>query len=340
MSTVHQKLNVDSMLFRKHMFLLPSSFFFGKTTPAASIKSFFKSPVNGHFLSEKDLYYKKSAVGVDNDVFFVYKKANQAPSFVLKQYNKYNEKSLERILKISMLENGICKPAVLDYDLKKKYILFRYVNGRHINVEKDDLAAVAKLMGSIHKAEWEIENMPAFNIFDSIEYYLPLCKTITSYDWIKSLYGKLKYVRKSYQQLPKGFIHGDISDTNILICDNQFYTLDFDQAKIAPYLYDLARSLIFFAFNKRGEFEHERAKRMVDTYRQELSLKNNAEEITIQLLHLALIEMLLCTFYYVEIAKEVSPNILTGSRENQHYMFTIKKLRNLSTFYEKINHPL
>ena len=189
-------------------------------------------------------------------------------------------------------------------------------------------------MSKIHTSDWKIDKMPKFDLFDSIEYYLPLCQSIDAYPSIAFLYSQLKFLKKEYHELPKGFVHGDISDTNILICEKACCILDFDQAKVAPYLYEVARSLIFFAFDKTGAFNYERAKRIMNTYSTEMSIKEHKEKIIIQLLHLALIQMLLCTFYYVEVAKEVSPTIFSRPRENQHYNFTMKKLRNLCQFYE------
>ena len=127
------------MLDHKNILQLLTLFLCPPSTLATSLHNLSSLEIK-KCLDGKEFFYKKSDLGIDNDVFLIYKKEEQIPSLVLKHYHKYDEESLERIIQISQYPNKIHKPPVFHYNLKHRYILFRYVHGRHIDPETDDVA--------------------------------------------------------------------------------------------------------------------------------------------------------------------------------------------------------
>ena len=140
-----------------------------------------------------------------------------------------------------------------------------------------------------------------------------------------SLYNSLdlKYLDTS----PHALIHGDISASNVLFIDDEISgIIDLDHARYSYRLTDITRAQVFFSFDAEGNLNEDKVRKFVKAYQKNIELR--PEELTnfYNHLKLLLIKMTLETYYYVEVIKEVSPEIFKKSSFNQSWQLLLKKL--------------
>jgi len=152
------------------------------------------------------------------------------------------------------------------------------------------------------------------------------CKSIEDYDFLWQQYSKCRDVQNKQYKI--GLVHGDFSWSNfIYTLEDEMYILDNDHLRTDALIQDIARALIFFAFNDL-EFSQEKANRVLELYTNMSNITFDIDEV-LSWTRLLLIFMILETYYYTEVVRTVSKGELEKSSYNQGYKYLFYKLKNL-----------
>lgn len=268
--------------------------------------------------------------GGDNKVFFI--KNKDTILGIAKCYTKRNIQQVEETYKISQL---LCKelpvPNTINIFLFNgniPVVLQEFLMGKHYEcLNSKQLHEVAISMSKIHviKSDSKALNKNEFDYGELFE----LCKSFPDYDFILKLYRNLNL--NYLNGLPLSYIHGDISGSNILFNDGKISgIIDLDHARYSHRLTDIARSQVFFSFDNDGKLNEGKIHDFIKNYHKINNLHSNEFKYFYDHLKLLLIKMTLETYYYVEVKKEVSPEIFKQSTFNQSWQLLLKKLHSIS----------
>jgi Ser/Thr protein kinase RdoA (MazF antagonist) len=271
-----------------------------------------------------------SVHGGDNKVFFINKENNVLG--IAKCYTKRTIKEVERIYQLSeKLSQELPIPktlGILEHD-NLPVVLQSFLPGTHYSFyNSKQLSEIARSMAKIHSIKLDYQ-APVVNTKE-FDYFglLKLCSCFPEYQFISKLYESINL--EYLNDLPMAIIHGDISCSNILFIDNKISgIIDLDHARYSYRLTDIARAQVFFSFDSIGNVNEDNIKLFLKLY-----IRSNAlipEEFSNFYSHmkLLLIKMILETYYYVEVKKEVSPEIFTNSSFNQSWQLLLKKLHSI-----------
>jgi len=268
--------------------------------------------------------------GGDNKVFFI--KKQDTVLAIAKCYTKRTIQEVERIYQLSdLLSKELPIPRTLAIFLHDQtpVSLQIFLPGQHYeNLSIEQRAEVAKSMAKMHTIPLQSANR-TLNIkeFD-YDALLKLCPNFPEHEYIKRLYQSLDL--NYLNGLPQAVIHGDFSGSNILFQNNTISgIIDLDHARYSYRLTDIARAQVFFAFNQDGTLQENTIKYFLRAYAEHNEL--SSEELINFYTHLKilLIKIILETYYYVEVKKEVSPEIFKTSSFNKSWQLLLKMLHAL-----------
>ena len=281
-------------------------------------------------LNVSNINLSPSIHGGDNIVFFI-KKDNDIIG-IAKCYTKRTLLEVEKIYQLSdELGKKLPIPKIFSIFLhdQRPIVLQSFLPGQHhecLNTEQ--LGEIAQSMAEMHKIKLQNANL----LINSTEFdyndLLKLCSCFSDFDYISRIYRSLNL--QYLNNLPLSVIHGDFSGSNILFMDNKISgIIDMDHARYSFRLTDIARAQVFFSFNSDGTLNEDKIKYFLTTYKNSNELFLNELKNFYDHLKLLLIKMVLETYYYVEVKKEVSPEIFKKSSFNQSWQLLLKKLRSL-----------
>ena len=277
--------------------------------------------------------YSLTEWGVDNKVYLIKDslKKNSKPIAVLKIYSKPAETldkielSLKNVNKL--LDQNFLVSKILASDRRKDeklYVAMEFIDGNHpTKLEATNLSMIARETAILHTKsaistyEKPLPITKVRNLLDS-------CSTIKEFSRIKKIFNEIKFSKKL--TFPNGFIHGDISQSNILINNGKFYFLDFDHSANGYFISDIARAQIFFAFDDTCRLIPQNLDIFLQGYQDIRKLTNDEKRYFFDLIKLFLIEMTLETYYYVKVLATVDENIFQGKRKTQAYECLLQKL--------------
>lgn len=255
---------------------------------------------------------KQSEIGVDNKTFLI--TIDLENRFILKQYTKRNYLDVSRIanLQNTLSDNELLVPK--SFTLSGSTVMMQeFMNGHHLSrLTNKHLARIAELLFTIHRCKIPLKLISRSKKFD-YQNYFQLCKKWYKIATIKKIYSKID---QSYRKkLPTTFIHGDISPANLLFSKkgNIVGILDWDHACIGPRIYDIARSQIFFGFHHGTVYDAKRTSTFLKSYGNLSKLEEDNIHLEIQL---ALIKMILETYYAVEVMKNVPKSSLKNDYQD------------------------
>lgn len=315
---------------KKIIVFLSLSFVFASITTYANVKPL--TEAIEETLNIWDINLSPSIHGGDNKIFFINKE--NAIIGIAKCYTKRTLEEVKRIYQFcEKLSEVLPLPKTIGVFVhdKKPVVLQSFLPGQHyVNYNSEQVSEIAQSMAKIHNIKLDISNLiidpQEFNYFD----LLKLCSDFPEHEFISKLYQSfnLQYLNN----LPKTIIHGDISCSNILFLDNKISgIIDLDHARYSYRLTDIARAQVFFSFDSDETLNENKVKLFLNFYRDSNELL--PEELTnfYNHLQLLLIKMILETYYYVEVKKEVSPEIFKNSCFNQSWQLLLKKLHAIET---------
>jgi Ser/Thr protein kinase RdoA (MazF antagonist) len=281
-------------------------------------------------LAKNNFLIKRTRHGVDNRVYFLTNKNNKKLG-VLKLYNK---RSLKEVLHIKKTMEFLARKKVPVQKIKKflikekKPALFmEYIEGRHSTLSSNKkIRESAYLMASFHNLR-----IPNFLEDKKItdKDYKKLFKACSDWEKINKIQMVYNAISMDYLGfLPKGVVHGDFSCSNILFNKNDkiLGLLDCDHCCLSYFLTDLARAQIFFSFDKKNRLNKKKIKNFIKYYNNKRLLEKKEKENFLSHLRLVLIKMILETYYYVEVIKEVK---FMSTKYNQSYNNLYEKMENL-----------
>ena len=269
---------------------------------------------------------KASVHGGDNKVFLVESEGDVIA--VVKGYTKRTINEVNRIYEYSqLLETQMPVPHTIDKFLFQDhtpFVLQQFLPGQHVEKLNDkQLQEAAVCMGKIHgvKSDQWILNAQEFDYAKLIDQ----CCSFPEFNWILELY---KSIDVQYlNDIPMSLIHGDISGSNLLFLgDFLSGVIDLDHIRYSYRLTDIARAQVFFSFDQDGCLEEQRIRSFINFYQKSNKCSQKEFENFYSHLKLLLIKMVLETYYYVEVKKEVSPEIFKQSVFNQSWQLLLKKL--------------
>jgi Ser/Thr protein kinase RdoA (MazF antagonist) len=260
-------------------------------------------------------------LGVDNKVSFL--SENKEILFVVKEYSK--KTSLE-VNTISELQNYLAElglPVSKSWSsLGSRTMVQEYVPGNHVvNTNKYQISEIARLMAKVNKIKIPKKHINTNHQFN-FEKHFKLCEKLFCVEELKNIYKSVSQVYKI--KLKSSFVHGDISPTNILFEKNQIVgLLDWDHSSFGTRITDIARSQIFYSFDlDKRIFKHDTYLSFIDSYESISHLSALEKRSIFSEMKLVLIRMILETYYYVEVEKEVSRSRL----KNKFQDLTISSL--------------
>lgn len=284
-------------------------------------------------LGTRPLTLKASAHGGDNKVFFVGRDKDVIA--IAKKYTKRTMSEVDRIYACSqLLETQVPVPRTIDKFLFSGHIplvIQQFLPGQHIEeLNFKQLEEVALCMGRIHSVKPNdlILNKKEFDYGELLEQ----CCSFPEFEWILDLY---KSIDLHYlETLPLSLIHGDISGSNLLFLDDRLSgIIDLDHMRYSYRLTDIARAQVFFSFDHEGNLEEQKMRAFINLYQRFTTLSSKELENFYPHLKQLLIKMILETYYYVEVKKEVSPEIFKQSSFNQSWQLLLKKLHAIEKKY-------
>ena len=146
-----------------------------------------------------------------------------------------------------------------------------------------------------------------------------------------NLYKEIIYVTDKYKKIINNDIfnekyinHGDLSIDNILQGKDDNYIIDFDEASIAPFLYDFAVIVIkqFVEKDDIKRIEFERLKKLISK-----EYKHYEERVFYMITEFYLIKILMEKFYF-HLNGEI--NLYSQKQRKDSYMKYMELLKNLS----------
>ncbi|MBP6870300.1 phosphotransferase [Candidatus Babeliales bacterium] len=274
-----------------------------------------------------DLTLSPSIHGGDNKVFFV-----KSGAFVVGLAKCYTKRSFYEVEKICQLSQSLCK--ILPVASVKKIFMFHdipvvlqdFLSGQHYEYPHEkQLENIAVSMAKIHSVILQPNDLVINHKEFDYDQLLANCASFPDFELILKVYHSLDLTYLN--QLPHALIHGDISASNLLFIEDEISgIIDLDHTRYAHRLTDIARAQVFFSFDAQGNLNENKVRQFVKAYQKNVELR--PEELTnfYDHLKLLLIKMTLETYYYVEVIKEVSPEIFKKSSYNQSWQLLLKKL--------------
>ena len=205
--------------------------------------------------NDEIITYNREKSGVANLVFKITTKTNR--KYIIKKYlYKYNfSLSNELYRKYDKANIKCIKPInndVITYN-SYNYNVFEYIENKHTNINKINLFEKLIFCERSTKFDPTLQNkcekfylyILEHNNFEGI--------TNKEVNYVTDIFSKIKDM-KIIQE--KYLNHGDISESNILITQNNSYIIDFDEVTVTTPLYDFAVIVIKnFVKNGRLNFE-------------------------------------------------------------------------------------
>jgi len=283
--------------------------------------------------------YSLAEWGVDNKVYLIKDSLENKlrPIAVLKIYSKSAE-MLDRIQPsiktvAELLNQNFLVPKILAYSRQednKLYVAMKFIEGKHpTTLDAENLRRIAVETALLHSkslintSKKSLPTIKIQNLLDS-------CTTIKEFDMIQKILQEINFSQKL--DFPMGFIHGDISPSNILISNNKFYFLDFDHSANGYFISDIARAQIFLAFDDNCNFIPQNVGIFLQNYEDIRKLTNDEKRYFFDVIRLFLIEMTLETYYYVKVLATVDESIFQEKRKTQSYNCLSQKLKSLEGY--------
>jgi homoserine kinase type II len=195
-------------------------------------------------------------------------------------YVKSEIKLLEKLKKYKLPVQSPVKNKknkVINTYNKKPYVLFHYIEGKHVNsksINKTQIINMTQMLARHHEVirGYKTPNYKSREIHHK-RYILSQVRIASKRKDIQ-IKKSVDLVRKELKNiqlpsnLPKGTIHGDYNLGNILFQGNKIVAiLDFDDSSYEHLLLDLSDLInnYCFLYNKHS-FDHKRAKLIIETY--------------------------------------------------------------------------
>lgn len=281
----------------------------------------------GRNLGISDVTLSSSIHGGDNKVFFVKNGAS-----IVGLAKCYTKRNVHEVEKICQLSQALCK--TLPIPCVKSLFMFHdisvvlqdFLSGQHYeHLNEKQLENIALSMAKIHSVNPDSCNMIINDKEFDYDQLLERCASFPDFKFILSLYRSfdLQYL----STLPHALIHGDISASNVLFVNDEVSgIIDLDHARFSYRLTDIARAQVFFSFDAQGNLDETKVKQFVKAYQKNVVLRPEELNNFYSHLKLLLIKMAVETYYYVEVIKEVSPEIFKKSSFNQSWQLLLTKL--------------
>ncbi|MFD1735391.1 phosphotransferase [Bacillus salitolerans] len=200
---------------------------------------------------------EKFEYGISNDT---YKINLNNSNIVLKIINRENT-HITRLYKHLIRKNFI--NSKYNFIEEKNYTIqiMEEIKGQHkLDISKREFNEITKYIKKLHKSlPKNFKGIP--KLVESITFYKNNSKIIPFEQrnidqHLTNLFNKHKYVL--YESINQ-VVHGDISPTNIFWSDNKIVSIiDFDEAVIAPPLFDIAVTLIKFSLDSNNQINLEK----------------------------------------------------------------------------------
>ncbi|MCH9627679.1 MAG: Homoserine kinase [Chlamydiales bacterium] len=256
--------------------------------------------------------------GLDNQVCLV-----KTP--YLRVEKRYTKKSLEEVLKITYFsevykKNGFPVPSMIGLGIvdSKPLLSMEYKEGTHpFHPTTGQLEAIGRLMARFHSQEIDRALLPSCVLIQEIDYFFRVSSSAPFLHDLKSscVFDELE---PSLSNVFSGPLHGDFSPTNLLMKgQNITALLDLDHTCYGAAIIDLARSFIFFCFDEKGKYNPQKQKALIKGYETVRKLSFEEKKLLNPLLNTLLIRMILETYYYTHVLKEVPLDLFTGYRATQ-----------------------
>lgn len=281
----------------------------------------------GHYLNSYDISLSPSIHGGDNKVFFI--RDGSSVLGVAKCYTKRTIQAVEKICQLSqLLHKDLPVPKIKNIFMFNDIpiVIQDFLSGQHYtNLNEKQLDNIALGMAKIHSSSVTHSDLTINNNEFDYDQLLTLCTSFPDFNYILNLYHSLDL--NYLNTLPHSLIHGDISGSNILFLNDEVSgIIDLDHARFSYRLTDIVRAQVFFSFDAEGKLDESKVKQFVRAYEKNLVLHPEELSNFYNHLKLLLIKMVIETYYYVEVIKEVSPEIFKKSLYNQSWQLLLKKL--------------
>lgn len=166
------------------------------------------------------------------------------------------------------------------------YSIAEFVKGKHIFfADAQEIKSLGEVLGRIHSIPVALNEQiksprNPYKIYSKqgkeaaysyVTAYLAgkkqLIPDLNDIRHLVNKHNKKEYFRQCFSDLPAGYLHGDINNSNILF-DNKKVSavLDFEKSQTGIFLEDIAKALFYFSANKKGEIEPERCIRFFEGY--------------------------------------------------------------------------
>ncbi len=271
------------------------------------------------------------STGVDNQVFLG---QNEGGYFVLKVYTKRTMAEVEHIARTNRAAThmGFPVPKVLRVGTTegRPWMKLNYIQGSHFHFPTiEQLSEVAKVMARLHSVP-PPRHLLRLTSSSSLWRQLLVHVPARPAELLSEVLSRAE--ENIIGTLPVGFVHGDVSQTNLLFDQVGLRgLLDFDHSGIAPVVIDLARASIFFSFDEHRAFDANRDSVFLDAY-QSVRRLSAAERIALpEFRKVLLIRMIVEMFYYVHVAKTVPVSTLRASPMNPTLEGLVGKLENVAS---------
>lgn len=265
-----------------------------------------------------EINLSRSPIGVDNKVYFA--RCESHGIFVVKCYTK---KSLAGVVKIYQFHQalegrGIPVPEMVQFPSlinNKPTLVAKYVQGVHLGkLSEKPLREVANAMADIHALKFASGNDRHEKESFKFKKFIELCSDFKGISALSEIYHRID--RSQFSLLPKGYIHGDFSCSNILWRHGKIVALlDEDHCREDFLLVDITRAMIFFGF-PGGLFDSSAVNSFVRGYNAQRKLLEAEKACFYDLLRLNFIKMILETHFYVYVTEEIPCEIFEKSQYN------------------------
>lgn len=297
------------------------------------------SPINEAALKQQlaerlglsNIMLKHALHGGDNKVFFIKTESTIA---IAKCYTK---RSLDTVHEICCMSDKLGQvlpvPRTLEVfmlDDLVPVVIQEFLDGTHTDdLKSEQLAEVARAMANIHSVA-PTSNQPVSTCEFYYQDLINKCADFPDMSFILTTYA---CIDQSYlQNLPISLIHGDFSASNILFIDNKISgIIDLDHARFSYRLTDVSRAQVFFSFGDDDNILESKVEAFIKNYQKTAVLSEDELAHFYEHMRLLLIRMILETYYYVEVRKEVSPEIFKKPSFNQSWQSLLKKLYSIES---------